>query len=627
MTATIPKGLRTSAVLLIMTVLLLVMPIGQKNADAASLGIGASMSATSLKQGGTVTLKATAKNGTPTYKYKFLYKIDNGSWQVAKDYSTSNTVSIKFTNSGKYTLRSMVKDSKNATAYCDMTANVAKVIQPLVNNSTISATKINYGATVKVTGKATGGDGTYYYAYQYKAADGSWVTPKSWSTQSSLSIKLPSAGYYTVKVTVKDKDNRQAAKSFTVTVVSKTGKTLTNSSTVSATKLATTENLTVTGKGAGGTQPYKYSFYYKKTDVSTWTTVKTNQQTVACSFKLSNPGFYNVKCVVIDLDGKQSAKTFTVTSTKNTGSTLVNNSKLNVNTSKLFEQNSTIKMQAVASGGTQPYQYAYYYKIDSGSFQAAKAYSQTTEYSLKLSKVGKYTLRISIKDTTGKVVNKDYTVETIAAVSAAKISSMSATKTVYGFNTKVMANNAGSGAKYAFYYKKSGDTQWECLQAYSTNRTVSVRPRYLERYIVRAYTMKDSKVTTKDTVLLPEIQSEVYREFELINQYRVKNGVPKLTLDTELCFLASVRAEELSVKYSHIRPNGSEYDSAYFDYSIDYRKSTAENIGGNFKNVNEIVNEWMTSPGHRAKILNKNFTRIGISVDMNTKMWSQEFSN
>lgn len=128
MTATVKKGIKTSVMLLIVTVLMLMMPAGQKNADAASLGIGASMSATSLKQSGTVTIKATAKNGSPTYRYCFMYKIDNGSWITAKNYSTSNTVTIKFTNSGKYTMRSIVKDSKNATAYCDLTANVAKVI-------------------------------------------------------------------------------------------------------------------------------------------------------------------------------------------------------------------------------------------------------------------------------------------------------------------------------------------------------------------------------------------------------------------------------------------------------------------------------------------------------------------
>ncbi len=628
MTKAVNRSTEILIFVLFFSIFFFVLPVCPNSADAASLGINASMSATSLKQGGTVALKATANGGTSSYQYKFVYKIDNGSWQIAKDYSSSNTASVKLSSGGTYTLRSIVKDSKNLMVYCDMTANVAKVIQPIANDSTISATKINYGSTIKVTGKATGGDGTYYYyAYQYKAADGSWVTPKSWSTQTSLTIKLPSPGYYAVKVTVKDKDNRRAEKSFNVAVVSKTGKTLANSSAVSATKLASTANLTVTGKATGGTQPYKYSFYYKKTDVSSWTTVKTNQQSAACTFKLSTAGYYNVKCVVTDIDGKQATKTFTVTSTKNTGSALANSSKLNVNTANLFDQNSTVKMQATASGGTQPYQYAYYYKIDNGSFQTAKTYSQTTAYSLKLSKAGKYTLRISVKDVTGKVVNKDYTIESVPTVSASLLSSMTPTKLTYGFAVTVNASNFGSGARYAFYCKKSTDTQWERIQPYTASRTVSVRPRYLGQYIVRAYILKDGKITTQDTVINTELPSQINKEFTILNQIRTENGLKKFSLDNDLCFLAGVRAEELTAKYSHIRPDGTSCFTVYDEYGISFTTITGENIASGYYSANDVVNAWMNSSGHRANILNSRFTKVGLSFNQTQNRWTQLFSD
>ncbi|BDG35019.1 CAP domain-containing protein [Saccharococcus caldoxylosilyticus] len=40
--------------------------------------------------------------------------------------------------------------------------------------------------------------------------------------------------------------------------------------------------------------------------------------------------------------------------------------------------------------------------------------------------------------------------------------------------------------------------------------------------------------------------------------------------------------------------------------------TAGENIAAGQRTPQEVVNAWMNSPGHRANILNKNFTHIGV---------------
>jgi uncharacterized protein YkwD len=42
-----------------------------------------------------------------------------------------------------------------------------------------------------------------------------------------------------------------------------------------------------------------------------------------------------------------------------------------------------------------------------------------------------------------------------------------------------------------------------------------------------------------------------------------------------------------------------------------------ENIAWNYRDANSVMRGWMKSPGHRANILGKNFTEIGVGVAHN----------
>lgn len=116
---------------------------------------------------------------------------------------------------------------------------------------------------------------------------------------------------------------------------------------------------------------------------------------------------------------------------------------------------------------------------------------------------------------------------------------------------------------------------------------------------------------------------------ELVNKERAKAGVSPLTIDAGLESAALVRTGEIQTSFSHTRPNGSSFATAIKEAGVTYRRS-GENIAWGQRTPEAVVNAWMNSDGHRANILNKNFSRIGVGYLTNgsgTPYWVQLFAD
>lgn len=113
---------------------------------------------------------------------------------------------------------------------------------------------------------------------------------------------------------------------------------------------------------------------------------------------------------------------------------------------------------------------------------------------------------------------------------------------------------------------------------------------------------------------------------DLVNAEREKAGLAPLTLDKKVTAAAQVRAEEIRQSFSHTRPNGSNFSTALKEQNVSYRRS-GENIAWGQPSPEAVVNAWMNSSGHRANILNKNFTKIGVGYFQynGRNYWSQLF--
>lgn len=115
----------------------------------------------------------------------------------------------------------------------------------------------------------------------------------------------------------------------------------------------------------------------------------------------------------------------------------------------------------------------------------------------------------------------------------------------------------------------------------------------------------------------------------LVNIERAKEGLSPLTIDQKVQAAAQVRAVECEQRFSHTRPNGSSFSTALTEQGIAYRRA-GENIAWGQRSPREVVNAWMNSDGHRANIMNKSFTKIGVGYYQNAngvKYWSQLFTD
>ena len=117
----------------------------------------------------------------------------------------------------------------------------------------------------------------------------------------------------------------------------------------------------------------------------------------------------------------------------------------------------------------------------------------------------------------------------------------------------------------------------------------------------------------------------------LVNQERAAVGLAPLIEDNTLDQAAAIRAEEIITSFSHTRPDGSSCFTALQQVGASYRHA-GENIAIGQTTPAQVVADWMNSPGHRANILNPDFTKIGVGVQSSSGeyvgyAWAQFFTD
>jgi uncharacterized protein YkwD len=113
-------------------------------------------------------------------------------------------------------------------------------------------------------------------------------------------------------------------------------------------------------------------------------------------------------------------------------------------------------------------------------------------------------------------------------------------------------------------------------------------------------------------------QNAVYTK---VNERRAEGGAAGLKVSNGLADAAKVRAIEIVTKFSHERPNKSQW------YTVNSKIMYGENLAKGFSSADGVMNGWMNSPGHKKNIMDPGFKTIGVSVhkDGGTWYWAQEF--
>ena len=99
-------------------------------------------------------------------------------------------------------------------------------------------------------------------------------------------------------------------------------------------------------------------------------------------------------------------------------------------------------------------------------------------------------------------------------------------------------------------------------------------------------------------------------------QREANGGLPPLLENAKLNAAAKAKADDMFLKqyFEHISPSGMGPGELVKNHGYDYVVTGENLILGNFKDEKEMVQAWMDSPGHRANILNKRFSEIGVAV-------------
>jgi uncharacterized protein YkwD len=145
-------------------------------------------------------------------------------------------------------------------------------------------------------------------------------------------------------------------------------------------------------------------------------------------------------------------------------------------------------------------------------------------------------------------------------------------------------------------------------------------PQPVSRLITRfAVTKPAVNVTTTPSASpsLAEANEIERRAFEQTNAVRIKNGLPALEWDADVCRMARVHSENMSRLnfFAHVTPNGLRLRDRARAVGIVTYTVLGENIAYNqgYEDPGAFaVERWMASAKHRANILSDEFRAMAI---------------
>ena len=224
-----------------------------------------------------------------------------------------------------------------------------------------------------------------------------------------------------------------------------------------------------------------------------------------------------------------------------------------------------------------------------------------------------------------------------------------ATKPEYVITRKAIVNytkpevdvhwSKANGCSHYIIYRKTGTNGWKKIATVENTVDVYTDTNPVKN-TVNAYTVRGYYAATKvygdydpdgiratvpsysnvdpddgddDITPAPTYTEEQFAEeiFRLSNIERAKAGQPLCKHHSEMTKAAMLRAKEISIKFSHIRPNGEKANTVAGEFNFGCIEG--ENIGG-ATTPEALVEAWMKSNGHRWALLDHSSTYLGVGV-------------
>ena len=284
------------------------------------------------------------------------------------------------------------------TALTEHTTVAYAAVSPS-NDSYLSTTAITKGQSVTVYGVMNGTNSKVTYAYYYKKASAEkWTTAKGYSTAASVKITPAAAVDYLVRVDIKDSTGKILKKQMQL----KVSPALQNQSSISGSVLQKGSSVTLKASAKGGSGTYTYAYYWKKKSAASWVTISNYSSSKTASFKPASVTDYELMIKVRDSHGAIEKKTFSLQVVPK----LVNESKISASS---IAVNTSVTLTGAASGGLAPYTYSFSYQSDvRPEWTVMHSYSSTQKLTCTMQAAGKYTILIKVKDSSGAVSSKTF---------------------------------------------------------------------------------------------------------------------------------------------------------------------------------------------------------------------------
>ena len=115
----------------------------------------------------------------------------------------------------------------------------------------------------------------------------------------------------------------------------------------------------------------------------------------------------------------------------------------------------------------------------------------------------------------------------------------------------------------------------------------------------------------------------------MVNAERAKAGLPALSYNWEVARVARTKSQDMISRnyFAHQSPTYGSPFNMMESFGIRF-SAAAENIAKGQRTPAEVMNAWMNSAGHKANILSRNVTQIGVGAAKaanGTLYWTQMF--
>jgi len=179
-------------------------------------------------------------------------------------------------------------------------------------------------------------------------------------------------------------------------------------------------------------------------------------------------------------------------------------------------------------------------------------------------------------------------------------------------NTKWLSLDTVSGLSCTDKYPFEGQDNIYTVKAYAkSGKAGKYDANGVKVYVPSGDDDDKPNITPVPTFTEEQFAAEIFR---LTNVERAKHGEPLVQTNNDLNRAAMQRAKEISIKFSHTRPDGTDALSVFGEYNNIPDNHAAENISAGYTSPQSAVDGWMNSPGHRVSLLNTYSTHLGVGV-------------